>query len=104
MPNRYFLYLATFATLSASSAFGCALPVTAPLAFERSNWRDVEALRIDHPSNGDIARRQDLERNGHGALNIDFYTLTIDANGQSASSLLRELRLNLDRVIFAGTV
>lgn len=97
------LHLAALAAFSASSALGCALPVTAPLAFERSNWRDVEALKTDHPSNADIARRQDLERDGHGSLNIDLYTLTIDANGQSASSLLREIRLNLNGVIFAGT-
>lgn len=103
MPNKYSFLLAAFAAFSASSALGCASPVTAPLAFERSNWRDVEELRTDYPSNANIARRQDLKRDGHGSLNIDLYTLTIDANGQSASSLLRELRLNLDRVIFAGT-
>lgn len=93
--------LLTFPTSMAEAQ--CAQPVVPPLAFERSNWSDLENLSVADTINPSIDHVQDLSTRGHGKLNIDFYGVSIDANGQTAEELFSYLRANLDELIFSGT-
>lgn len=101
-------FLSTFffvVLMAAASPAGakCVTPVLPPLAYERQSWSELEALKTSPPNHPSIRRRQDLHDDGHGALNIDFYSVTLDSNGQDASSLLSEIRRDLNGLIFKGT-
>ena len=79
----------------------CTTPIFPPMAFERPAWAALELLKPPPPALDGIIGRQDLDDDGHGDINLDFYSITLDANGQSAAALLAELRRNLNEVIFA---
>lgn len=81
----------------------CAVPVVPPLVYERANWLELEKLKVSADINKRIDFVQDLQSRGHGSLNLDFYAITIDANGQPAESLFQYVRANLDSLVFGGT-
>ena len=98
-----FVFFLVSGTTSALATAGCAVPLYAPLASERQNWKELESLAVNKSLNSGIEFVQGIADKGHGALNLDFYSVTIDANGQSASQLMKDLRLNLNEVMFKGT-
>lgn len=92
---------AIFFTASAHPALAkCAEFVRPPLLFERSNWSELESFVASKSINGAIDQVQRVKEDGQGRLNIDQYSITIDAAGQSASALFNEIRGDLGEVIF----
>ncbi len=80
----------------------CVNPIFPPLVYERTNWAELEGLKVNPPDHPDVIKRQDLSVDGHGKLNTDFYSITLDANGQSAEELFAEIRADLSGTIYNG--
>ncbi|MEL6701245.1 MAG: hypothetical protein AAFO58_06145, partial [Pseudomonadota bacterium] len=89
--------------IGAAAEARCVTPVYPPLDFVRPAWSELEALKTSPPAGSGIIKRQDIAANGQGALNLDFYSISIDANGQNAATLLAEIRANLNGLMFDGT-
>jgi hypothetical protein len=77
--------------------------VSLPNSNDRAQWLDVESFKASNNLNNDIGWVQNLNRNGHGELNYDVYSVTIDADGQTPESLFSWFRSNLDQSLFSGT-
>jgi hypothetical protein len=65
-------------------------------------WSDLESFLAPASLNPAILSVQNLKTDGIGPVNNDFYSVTIDANGQSAADVMRTLRLNLSSLVYAG--
>jgi len=88
---------------SGVAAAACVEPIFPPLAYERPSWNNLESLQVDPPNVAGIVRRQDLRSDGHGRLNIDFYSITLDSQGQTAAQLFAKVRSDLNSLVFTGT-
>lgn len=98
------LFMCLAAVLPPTLSFAnCAIPVVSPLSYERPNWKELEMLSVSKGLNSNIEFVQELGKRGHGKLNIDFYGVTVLANGQSAEELFVFVRENLNDLIFSGT-
>jgi hypothetical protein len=65
------------------------------------SWADLESFLAPASLNPAILSVQNLKTDGIGPVNNDFYSVTIDANGQSAADVMRTLRLNLSDLVYA---
>ncbi len=77
--------------------------VNLPHSSDRSQWSDIESFQASKDLNKDIEWVQDLSDKGHGELNYDLYSITIDGDGQTPESLFGWFRSNLDQSLFSGT-
>ncbi|WP_418024663.1 hypothetical protein ACNKFW_02015 [Paracoccus sp. TD-10] len=91
-----FLLFSSFSSALAE----CAEFVRPPLTFDRPNWSDLERFTAEGSLNSAIEKVQSLDGDGQGKLNIDQYSIVIDAAGQSAGQLFDEFRANLGEIIF----
>lgn len=81
----------------------CATPLRPPQSYDRLNWRELEDMAVDAGLNPLVQKVQQLKDNGHGKLNTDYYSITVDASGDQAHQLFATLRADLNRFIFDGT-
>jgi hypothetical protein len=89
---------------TASGRSTCVNPLTAPSdQTARSSWDELLALKPSKNLNTVITSIQDIDSNGVGDVNLDYYSVTIDGNGQSPGQLLAELRSNIQSYIYGGT-
>lgn len=105
MPMRFFrpgLIVGLFLGASVAQA-ACVDFVRPPLVFERSNWQELELFVSSSTLNPAIEQVQRLNEDGQGMLNIDQYSITIDADGQSAGELFRDIRSDLGEIIFGSS-
>jgi|GEM_PF-6294706 len=97
-------FIVALVLLAPGIAWGaCSTPIFPPLTHDRGNWADLENLKVPASLNPAIQRVQTIDGLGHGKINTDFYSVTIDAGGDSAASLAAYLRVNLSTLIFSGT-
>lgn len=86
----------------ASIAHACPADIVIPNSSDQAQWSELRGFEASKSLNSQITEVQTISI-GHGDLNIDFYSISIDADGQTASSLLDEIRLNMNAIIFSGT-
>jgi len=91
------------ATITVGLAANCADPVSPSLTVDRKNWQDMERLEATRSLNTLIEEVQLLRSRGHGAVNNDYYAITIEKRTSTAEGLLSDLRRNLSTAIFSGT-
>jgi hypothetical protein len=93
------------AMLAASriAAAACAMPLVPPQTFARTNWAELERFQAAANLNPLIQEVQALRSRGHGAVNNDYYGITIDKRSDTAESVMSLLRRELSTVIFQGT-
>lgn len=94
--------IALFVALNAHGA--CVNPLTAPSNRTPSmSWKELSSLKPKKALNSVITSIQRIDTDGVGDVNLDFYAVTIDANGQTPERLLKELRENIQSAVYAGT-
>lgn len=94
----------------------CATPVLNPADRGGSAaWADIERFEAQASLNSKIGRVQSLTTTGYGALNTDYYSITIDATWlddskegmtfvhETPRSMTKFLRDNLSELIFSGS-
>lgn len=101
--SRLSLFVVAVGTIWPSAGIACVTLVAPPLAFERSNWSELESMEVPADLNSAITQVQNLHATGHGDLNIDQYSITLDSMGQSAADFMSEVRGDLANVLFDGS-
>ncbi|WP_193169950.1 hypothetical protein [Nisaea nitritireducens] len=100
MLSRTVLGLAFAFMWSAAASATC---VSIPDTNDLRTWNDIRSHVASASLNSAIDEVQALDSVGHGQINLDFYAITLDAQGQSASDLLSEIRANIHSVVYQGT-
>jgi len=95
--------LAIILCQSEFSIAACILPVENPSNAHWSLWADVLNAKAQKSLNKAISEVQDIETTGVGNVNLDFYSLTFNANGKSPEQWLTVFRKELDRYIYKDT-
>jgi hypothetical protein len=94
----------TLVISSLPTSAACVNPLTAPSnQTARSSWNELFTLKANKSLNSVITSIQDIDADGEGDVNLDYYAVTIDGNGDSAGKLLAELRSHLQSHIYGGT-
>jgi len=109
LAQRLKAFYESLAALAASAPAHVERRVVEPLSFApfapirdpgEKYWADLESFLASPSLNPAILSVQNLKTDGVGPVNNDFYSVTIDANGQSAAEVMRTLRLNLSSLVY----
>lgn len=102
---RFSWISAIVATLTAATpaVASCATPILPPLTYARANWVELERLQAAPNLNPLIKEVQTIQDRGHGNINNDFYSITIEKKSDTAESMLLLIRRDISTLIFKGT-
>lgn len=81
----------------------CATPILPPLTYARDNWAELERLQAAANLNSLIMEVQTIQTRGHGNINNDFYSITVDKRSDTPESILAFIRREISTLIFRGT-
>lgn len=93
--------LFSLSVVAAANA-ACIDIIKPPLAYTRSNFAELESLKPASSLNSVITEVPHLAVDGHGKINIDQYSITLDANGESAAEFLKEFKSNIGEIVYSG--
>jgi hypothetical protein len=98
------LFLAALTCGCAAPAWAeCASPVAVGDLPSRQQWAELERFEAPPGLNPLVSTVQSMARFGVGAVNNDFYAITVDGKGEPPAAMADFLRRNIDRMVFQGS-
>jgi hypothetical protein len=86
-----------------ANAERCSEPLDFPYSLHRPLWRDVENHRPDVRNRLTNTYRQDIQKNGVGQINLDYFAVSIQKRDLSPEQVMGDFRRNLNSILFEGT-